>query len=113
MFRLPETIKAGNAFEGKSPATWPKVPLAYIEWYAPLLPNPDKYHGMYTVRKQMTKEPQYSIIPISNIRQSCMLIPNFGKSWPKEEWTSDTVLDKANSFLLNNWQSLFAYQSLW
>jgi hypothetical protein len=96
-----------------SPSVWPKEPLAYIEWYQPLSPNPDKNHSMYLVKKQISSNPQCSIIPITNIRQSCMLIPNFGKDPPKKEWKSDTVLDLAPSFLLNNWQSLYAYQSLW
>jgi hypothetical protein len=61
---------------------------------------------------------QGSIIPLSNIRQSCMLIPIFPK--PKtpeiknlESWTSDNVLDQVNSFLINNFLDLYAFQTIW
>ena len=113
IFRLPDKVVIGNGMQVASPAIWPKEPLAYIEWYQTLLPNPDKYHGMYVIRKRHSLHPQCSIIPTTNIRQSCMLFPNFGKESPPKEWKSDTVLDLAPSFFLNNWQSLYSYQSLW
>lgn len=113
IFRLPEMVTVGNGLPIASPVRWPKEPLAYIEWYQSLPKNPDKNHGMYIVRKQTSLHPQCSIVPITNIRQGCMLIPNFGKDMPPKTWKSDVVLDLATSFLLNNWQSLYSYQSLW
>jgi len=110
---LPDVLVVGNGLQTPSPATWPKETLAYVEWYQPLQPNPDMNHGMYIVRKPNSASAQCDIIPITNIRQGCMLIPNFGKDSPERNWKSDTVLDVASSFLLNNWQSLYAYQSLW
>jgi hypothetical protein len=108
---LPHELVVGNGLQVPSPAIWPKDTLAYVEWYQQLQPNPDKNHGMFSVRKPSSM--QCDIIPITNIRQTCMLIPNFGKDSPSKDWRSDTVLDVAPSFLLNNWQSLYAYQSLW
>ncbi|KAJ8579615.1 hypothetical protein M405DRAFT_870118 [Rhizopogon salebrosus TDB-379] len=34
-----------------SPTYWPREPLAYIEWYAPLAGSADSNHGMYQVKK--------------------------------------------------------------
>lgn len=61
---------------------------------------------------------QGSIIPLSNIRQSCMLIPIFPKPRTPEaknldNWTSDNVLDKATSFLINNFLDFYAFQTIW
>lgn len=94
-----------------------KETLAYIEWYTRFAPAADKHHNMYSV----TVSPQRSdgtrqgaIVPLSQIRQSCHLIPHFDKvnSIPRS-WTSETVLDLSSHFWLNNWASLYAYQTLW
>ena len=106
-------LVVGNRFHIPSPAVWPKENLAYVEWYQLLQPNPDMNHGMYVVRKPSSASAQCDIISITNIRQSCMLIPNFDKDSPEQNWKSDTVLDVATSFFLNNFQNLYAYQSLW
>jgi hypothetical protein len=56
-----------------------------------------------------------AIIPISNIRQSCMLFPAFPKDSGRtpSDWTTDNVLDKCSSFFVNNWLSKYSYQSIW
>jgi hypothetical protein len=52
------------------------------------------------------------ILPLSHIRQSCMLFPNFPSSVPAH-WTSDSILDHASSFYINNWLSKYSYQTIW
>ena len=42
-----------------------------------------------------------SILPLANIRQTCQLFPKFGQEFPSD-WTSDNVLDKCPTFLINN-----------
>ncbi|KAF9521463.1 hypothetical protein CPB83DRAFT_778693, partial [Crepidotus variabilis] len=62
---------------------------AYIEWYQNISPIPDKIQGMYSIRKvhSSTNSPSCSIVSVSDIRQSCMLFPQFGasKSWPLDK----------------------------
>lgn len=69
--------------------------------------------NMATVKKAplLNGAPPWSIIPLANICQSCMLIP---RNVPSDSsWTSNTVLDKASSFLVNNWSSIYSYKTLY
>lgn len=109
IFRLPQTTLAGP-----SPAIWPRNALAYVEWYTPLKRTAESDHNMYSIRIQRRDDgtPAGSVIPLSSIRQSCMLFPVYGRSVPIA-WTSNTVLDQCSSFLVNNWSSMYAYQTIW
>ena len=125
IFTLPQTIYAhGSLNEINAPAEWKgQGPLAYVEWYANLPASADPVHMMYEVRKlplRVDGTPAGEIIPLSIIRQSCQLIPHFPRptrgstiSTIPSDWTSDSVLDKAQRFLLNNWATKYAYQTLW
>ena len=95
-----------------APSVWPKGPLAYIEWYQTFRHKPDPVTGMFVVNKPASSD--FSIIPVSSIRQCCMLIPRFrdNPNW-KKEWHSNSVLDHCSTFYLNNWQSNYSYQTLW
>jgi len=126
IFKLPETL---SPFLLQAPPSWPKGPLAYVEWYQ-LSHHPGCYHNMYTVTSPQppqnlagNSESRHSrlfqitpgeVIPLKTIRQTCQLIPlaSPGQSWPAE-WTSSTVLDRCSTFLLNNWSSKYAYQTIW
>jgi hypothetical protein len=116
LFRLPTEIKISGVLYARPPAFWPNQVLAYIEWYTPLsLSKADQAtHNMVSVQKAEGAQ-SWSIVPLSNIRQSCMLIPKFNKhtSSSQASWTSDTVLDSASSFLINNWTSIYSYQTLY
>jgi hypothetical protein len=124
IFKLPETV---SPFLQAAPS-WPKDPLAYVEWYQ-LSHHPGHHHGMYTATSPQppqsgnNSESRHSrlfqitpgaVIPLKTIRQTCQLIPlaRPGESWPPG-WTSSTVLDCCNTFLLNNWSSKYAYQTIW
>jgi len=110
VFRLPQT---------DAPAYWPADPLAYIEWYTPMRPTPDKTNGMFSMKKatplSSTKAIPGSVVPLQNIRQSCMLTPKFSAAsvGDEDDWNSDNILDKCKTFLLNNWQSMYTYQTLY
>lgn len=118
IFKLPSTLSLLTPV----PATWPKEPLAYVEWYN-LSNSPGKHHNMYTVSKPSTLHSsttahlsaiQGDIVSIRTIRQSCQLIPQNlpAGNWPLI-WTSKNILDSCSSFLLNNWSSKYAYQTLY
>ncbi|KAI0711013.1 hypothetical protein C8Q72DRAFT_790571 [Fomitopsis betulina] len=125
IFKLPDTIyEHGSLNEMHAPEEWAtQGPLAYVEWYANLPASADPVHMMYEVRKLPLRTdgtPAGEIIPLSMIRQSCQLIPQFPKPTKERvvatvptDWTSDSVLDKAQKFLLNNWASKYSYQTLW
>jgi hypothetical protein len=110
IFRLPTEIEGLPV-----PKRWPKQPLAYIEWYAPLQKGPQNdQHLMYKVKKGKPGE-HGIIIPVTQIRQSCMLYPLFSAYSKKEtaSWTHKTVLDDCDTFLLNNWASKHCYHTIW
>ncbi|KAI0726073.1 hypothetical protein C8Q72DRAFT_784322 [Fomitopsis betulina] len=125
IFKLPDTIyEHGSLNEMHTPEEWAtQGPLAYVKWYANLPASADPVHMMYEVRKLPLRTdgtPAGEIIPLSMIRQSCQLIPRFPKPTKEcvvatvpTDWTSDSVLDKAQKFLLNNWASKYSYQILW
>ena len=88
-----------------------QIPLAYIEWYTKLR-NPDRNHGMYKIRKLPQNRVEAVVVPLSNIRQVCMLFPDFTQGVPNE-WKSKNVLDLGYHFFLNNWQSKYTYQTIY
>lgn len=97
------------------PDTWHGGPLAFIEWYSPIPSSARENHGlMYQIKKIKTSQGRIpgAIIPLSNIRQVCMLCPAFDREIHKT-WRSDNVLDLASTFFINNWSSKYAYQTIW
>jgi hypothetical protein len=111
IFTLPTVLD--NAL-GPSPLSWTKAPLAYIEWYTTPKTTPEPNHNMYSIRKLYRSDNTQagSIIPLTSIRQSCMLFPVFSKETDMT-WTTDNVLDLCPSFLVNNWQNMYAYKTIW
>lgn len=99
---------------GPAPDIWPQQALAYVEWYPPLKPAAEPDHKMYNVHphKHVNGSPADVIIPLVSICQSCMLFPLYGRQVDCS-WTSDSVLDNCPSFLVDNWSSLYTYQSVW
>jgi hypothetical protein len=114
IFTLPDKLDR----HGNMPSMYPKQPLAYVEWYSPLGPSANPKDGMmYKIKKAKTsdnKRVKGAIIPLSNIRQSCMLFPQFGLADGSPlDWTSDNVLDKADTFYINNWSSKYNYHTIY
>ena len=92
---------------------YPRYPLAHIEWYKKLKSSPEEVHRMYQVQKP--GEIQGVILPVVQIRQGCMLLPDFCQlpTSRTDYWSSDSVLDACDSFFLNHWQSRYSYQTLY
>lgn len=112
LFHLPEKLDNGMPV----PSSWPSAYMAYVEWFTPFKPSHENNHNMFSISvppRRANGFRQASIIPLTDIRQTCQLFPNFGRDNVDPEWTTDTVLDKCNSFFVNNWTSLYAYQSIW
>jgi hypothetical protein len=116
IFTLPKQVET-HLGPQPAPINWPKTPLVYIEWYSKLNTLADPKHGlMYQIKKVFTTSNpvrvQGAILPLSHIRQSCMLFPVF-PAVVSTQWTSTNVLDESTSFLVNNWLSKYSYQSIW
>ncbi|TFY75422.1 hypothetical protein EWM64_g8591 [Hericium alpestre] len=82
---------------------------AYMEWYTPFKSAANLKHVMYSV--EVPKKPEGKIIPLTQIRQSCQLIPYFRKENVNHSWTSDRILDQAKVFYVNNWASICAVET--
>lgn len=81
IFKLPTQLKLIGTHTTAAPSYWPMAALAYIEWYTvpTLTVQQRKVHNMASVHKsppQADGSQLWSIIPLTNIRQSCMLTPN-------------------------------------
>ncbi|KAJ3766940.1 hypothetical protein FB446DRAFT_652974, partial [Lentinula raphanica] len=112
IFRLPHSIDRDD-FEVNTTSKWPQEPLGYVMWYTRFKPAPDQATGMYRVEPVMASNgmPLGAIIPLSNIRQSCMLVP--GKTSWDASWNSENVLDECSSFFVNNLQTKYTYQTIY
>ncbi|KAJ7755915.1 hypothetical protein B0H16DRAFT_1315343, partial [Mycena metata] len=109
IFRLPTTLFNGSA----APPAWSKHPrLAHVEWFSAFKPSHEQHHLTYSVVEPWPRADgrmQGSIIPLTDIRQTCQLF-NFqtlGRA------TTSDVLDLYQSFFVNNWGGRYAYQSIW
>lgn len=112
IFKLPEVMDYGL---GPTPSSW-TAPLAYVEWYTGLKSAAEPVHNMYSIKKLYRTDhtPSGSVIPLTSIRQSCMLFPAFGYNKVIDPtWTTDNVLDSCSSFLVNNWQNMYSYKTIW
>ncbi|KAF5381819.1 hypothetical protein D9757_008321 [Collybiopsis confluens] len=113
IFQLPQSVMR-LGIEEPSPAHWPTTQvLAYVTWFSPFKSQADTSIGMYVVKPSIASNgiPQGDIIPLSDIRQTCMLTPS-SPSWDSA-WTSENVLDRGKSFFVNNLQSKYTYQTIY
>ena len=112
IFCLPKTVNRKGFLES-APVEWPTQPLAYVTWFTRFRPLPDSDTAMYCIEpaKDSKAQAQGTIIPLTDIRQSCMLTPS--KATWDPTWTMHNILDKCKSFLVNNMQSKYTYQTIY
>ncbi|KAJ7694726.1 hypothetical protein B0H14DRAFT_3100604 [Mycena olivaceomarginata] len=104
VFSLSERV-LNVVFTGPKPAKH----LAYVEWFSKFPNAPDPNHKMYKISRPV--ECTTSIIPVSNIRRSVHLFPQFGPVAPRE-WTSENVLDLCTKFYVSPWSDRHAYVTI-
>ncbi|KAJ7114839.1 hypothetical protein C8R44DRAFT_585507, partial [Mycena epipterygia] len=112
LFRFPEKLEDGNPV----PPSWLTTCLAYVEWFSTFKSNYENNHEMYSISVPPRRANGFlhgSIIPLTNIHQTCQLFPNFHRNNVDMKWTTDNVLDECTSFFVKSWASLYAYQSIW
>ncbi|KAJ3859983.1 hypothetical protein EV359DRAFT_75404 [Lentinula novae-zelandiae] len=89
LFRLPSEIASFHH------------PLAYVQWFKPFQKDPVKDLNLFKLSYSFQQHyPHCSIIPVTQIIQTCHLYPAYGRS-VDATWTSDNILDKCSSFYLN------------
>ncbi|KAJ6517025.1 hypothetical protein DFH09DRAFT_1251360 [Mycena vulgaris] len=88
------------------PGAHPPGHLAYVEWFSSFPRRPEPNHLMYKISRPA--ERVASIIPVSHIRRSIHLFPQFGPVVPRT-WTSQNVLDLATHFYVSPWSDRHAY----
>lgn len=77
-----------------------KHPVTYVEWFTSLR-QLDPETGMFKISKSTRNHRrQASIIPITQIVQSCHLIPVWGKH-VDPSWNAHNVLDRCSRFYVN------------
>ena len=67
---------------------------------------------MYKIHKLPGDRTEAMVIPLANIRQGCMLFPDFTQG-VQPDWNSKNVLDLGRTFFVNNWQSKYSYQTIY
>jgi hypothetical protein len=84
--------------------------LAYIEWYS-AFNDRDPNHGLYkvTMLKDRDLGKICSIVPVANIQRSAHLFPQFGPQAP-EEWSNSNVLDRCDTFYVNEFSDRHFYR---
>ncbi|KAF8878337.1 hypothetical protein BD779DRAFT_1474854 [Infundibulicybe gibba] len=94
VFTLPNNVIA--ALFATSSFQPPKH-LAYVEWFTPFKNAPEPHHKMYKISRSVSRgERVASIIPVSHIRRSVHLFPQWGRRAVPREWTSASVLEDSS-----------------
>ncbi len=88
--------------------------LAYVEWFTKFTRHPEPHHQLYRIRRDSAPDggPLVSVLPVSVIERSVHLYPKWGYAVPSE-WTSETVLDLAPSFLVSQFNNDPTYFKLY
>jgi len=90
IFQLPEIF-------GHSPH-----PLVYVHWFKPLREPVDGLGMLQVSFSSHNRRQRASVIPLTDVQQSCHLIPAFGSGSAKElGWTAEKVIQEAALFYLN------------
>lgn len=73
---------------------------------------------MYRIKRSLNVEQRESaIVELSSLRRSCHLFPRFppGKKVADSEaiaWTSENILEKCDTFFVNNFVDMHAFQTV-
>ena len=109
VFTLPEkAIK--SLFPSLSPNELPPRHLAYVEWYTKFPRRPEADSQLYKVKKAVSRDggPLVSVVPVSAFQRSLHLMPKWGGRVPLD-WSSENVLDRCDTFLINRYKDDHTY----
>ena len=84
----------------------------YVQWFRPFR-GPDPHSGLYTTSPSTSnKARRHSIVSANTLFRSCHLIPKYGLDDVDPEWTTDTVLDECDDFLLNTYADFHMFHAV-
>ncbi|KAH8101620.1 hypothetical protein BXZ70DRAFT_1019531, partial [Cristinia sonorae] len=107
IFSLPK--RAAPLF---SETRQPPKYLAYVEWFKDFtFPLDD--HGLYKIKRSLSPvgERLASIIPLSSIRRSVYLFPEFGPV-VNRDWTSGDILENCAAYYVDCFSDRHAYHTI-
>lgn len=108
MFRIPPKAEAALFGNLQTPEH-----LAYVVWFTPFSSNPDINHGLYKISHYVKDGYRVSsVVPVSQIKRSVHLFPDFGAVVPRE-WSSTNVLEDCKVFYLNPFSDRHAYVTMY
>jgi hypothetical protein len=96
--------------------------LAYVEWYSLITSSGSKHgDGLWSISKSKDTrgQPMGAIVPLNQIRQTCMLTPDFSAktltSEKLDRWAKDPSLvsKECEKFRVNPYQSLHSFQTIY
>lgn len=107
VFQVPE-IAVSGLFTQSPPPTY----LAYVEWFTPFPPEPEPNHLMYRISRSYKSRRRFaSVVPITAIKRSVHLFPQFGPTIPRH-WRATTVLEDCRTFYVNPFIDKEMYKAL-
>ncbi|KAI0037300.1 hypothetical protein FA95DRAFT_1507106, partial [Auriscalpium vulgare] len=111
IFCIPPDIEL--AFRKAHGLLQPIGTLVYIEWFT-RFDGKDINTNMYPISKLSDRStgPRASVLSVSALRRGVQLVPKFDHR-ANRTWTAQNVLDKCDSFFVNNFTDHHAYQSIW
>jgi hypothetical protein len=92
--------------------------FAVLEWYTPFARHgrdPDsRLHkiGRSFVEQGGQRQPELGIVDVLDLRRSCHLTPDFGRADVDRAVTSNTALDRFDTFYLNEFVDKHAYRTM-
>jgi hypothetical protein len=96
VFQVPAKA-ASELFKWSAPPTH----LAYVEWFSPFPPEPEHDHLMYRILRSYKRNCRFAtIVPVTAIKRSIYLFPQFGCTVPPH-WQASTVLEQCPTFYVN------------
>jgi hypothetical protein len=107
VFQIP-TMAISELFTQSAPPTH----FAYVEWFSPFPPEPEPNHLMYRVsRSYRANRRLAAVVPITAIKRSAHLFPQFGPTVPRH-WHASTVLEQCHTFYVNPFSDRAFYKAL-
>jgi hypothetical protein len=107
VFQIP-TNAISELFTQSAPPTH----FAYVEWFSPFPPAPEPNHLMYRVsRSYRANRRLAAVVPITAIKRSVHLFPQFGPTMP-HNWHVSTILEQCRTFYVNPFSDRDMYKAL-
>jgi hypothetical protein len=107
LFQIPAKA-ASELFTHSTPPTQ----FAYLEWFSPFPSEPEHHHLMYRISRSYRRGHRCAaVVPITAIKRSVHLFPQFGPTVPSH-WHASTILEQCQTFYVNPFIDKDMYKAL-